>query len=112
MIAHPFPTLLFLLVVAHALADYPLQGPFLSEAKNRHTAVGKVFWPHALAAHAVIHGGFVLALTGSLWLGLAEVAIHAVTDFLKCDNMITLNTDQFIHIACKIAWALIAVGAP
>lgn len=110
MITHPFPTLLFLLVTAHALADYPLQGPFLSEAKNRHTAVGKVFWPHALAAHAVIHGGFVLALTGSLWLALAEVAIHAATDFLKCDNLITLNTDQFIHLACKLAWAMIAVG--
>lgn len=103
-----FFTLLFLLMTAHALADYPLQGPFLSEAKNRHTAVGKVFWPHALTAHAVIHGGFVLVLTGSIWLALAEVVIHWVTDFLKCENCVTLNTDQFIHVACKVAWALIA----
>ncbi len=110
MMAQSFPNLLFLLVAAHALADYPLQGPFLSEAKNRHTAVGKMFWPHALTAHAMIHGGFVLVLTGSIWLALAEVAIHWLTDFLKCDNSITLNTDQFIHLACKVAWALIAAG--
>jgi hypothetical protein len=103
--------LLFLLVAAHALADYPLQGDFLSQAKNRNTAIGKVFWPHALFAHSMIHGGFVLLLTGSIWLAVAEVVIHALTDFLKCDNMITLNTDQFIHLACKFAWALIAAGA-
>lgn len=109
MITNSFPSLLFLLVAAHALADYPLQGDFLAQAKNRHTALGKVFWPHALFAHSMIHGGFVLLLTGSIWLALAEIAIHAMTDFLKCDNMITLNTDQFIHLACKITWALIAL---
>lgn len=103
-------TILFLLMFCHFLADYPLQGDFLAQAKNRNTAVGKVFWLHALTAHAVIHGGFVLLITGSIWLALAEVLIHAVTDFLKCDNLITLNTDQFIHIACKVAWAAIAVG--
>jgi hypothetical protein len=107
-----FGGLLFLLVAAHALADYPLQGPFLSEAKNRNTAVGKVFWPHALAAHAMIHGGFVLVLTGSLWLAMAEVLIHAATDWLKCENRITLNQDQAVHVACKVAWAAAVVLTP
>lgn len=104
-----FFTLLFLLVAAHALADYPLQGPFLSEAKNRNTSVGKVFWPHALFAHAMIHGGFVLLLTGSIWLAVAEVVIHSITDWLKCESRISLNTDQFVHIACKVVWAVAAV---
>lgn len=103
-----FTTMLFLLVAGHALADYPLQGPFLSEAKNRNTAIGKMFWPHALFAHSMIHGGAVLLITGSLWLALAEVCIHAVTDWLKCENKLTLNADQAIHLACKLAWALIA----
>ena len=70
-----------------------------------------MFWPHALTAHSIIHGGFVLVLTGSIWLALAEVVIHWLTDFVKCDNMITLNTDQFIHLACKLTWAFIAVRA-
>lgn len=106
-----FTTLLFLLVAAHALADYPLQGDFLAQAKNRNTALGKLFWPHALFAHSMIHGGFVLLLTGSIWLALAEVLIHAVTDWLKCENRISLNVDQAVHIACKVAWAAaVALG--
>lgn len=103
-----FATLLFLLLVGHALADYPLQGPFLSEAKNRNTAIGKMFWPHALAAHSVIHGGFVLLLTGSLFLAMVEVVIHGVTDWLKCEGEITLNHDQAVHIACKVIFAAAA----
>lgn len=101
--------ILFLLIVAHFLADYPLQGPFLSEAKNRHTAVGKIFWPHALTAHAMIHAGFVAVITGSIALGLAEAVIHARTDWLKCENRISLNVDQAIHLGCKVLWAAIAV---
>lgn len=100
-----FTMMLCLLVFAHALADYPLQGPFLSEAKNRNTAAGKLFWPHALGAHAIIHGGFVLLITGSTLLMLAEIVIHAATDWLKCENRISLHADQAIHLACKLAWA-------
>lgn len=104
-----FGAVLLLLVFAHALADYPLQGPFLSEAKNRNTALGKLFWPHALGAHAVIHGGFVLLITGLPVLMLAEVVIHALTDWLKCENRISLHIDQATHLACKLAWACIYI---
>lgn len=104
-----FIEVLALLVFAHFLADYPLQGDFLAQAKNRNTDLGKMFWPHALTAHSVIHGGFVMLITGSVWLGLAEAVVHGVTDAAKCDNRITLNTDQFIHIACKVAWATIII---
>jgi hypothetical protein len=103
-----FFTLLFLLIFGHALADYPLQGEFLAIAKNRNTPLGKQFWMHALPAHAMIHGGFVLLITSSIWLALAEVLIHGATDFLKCEGKISLNTDQAIHIGCKIVWAIVA----
>lgn len=102
-----FVYLLFLLIAAHALADYPLQGDFLAQAKDRNTAIGKVFWPHALFAHTVIHGGFVLIITGSVLLASLETIIHAITDWLKCEKKISLNTDQAIHIACKVVWALL-----
>lgn len=105
-----FPMMLFLLVAAHALADYPLQGAFLANAKNRHTDLGREFWPHALLAHGLIHGGFVALITGSAALGYCEVFMHAVIDWLKCEGDIDLNTDQFAHIVCKVLWAFIALG--
>lgn len=104
-----FHELLFWMVVGHALADYPLQGDFLANGKNRNTPLGKLFWPHALFAHVMIHAGFVAAATGSVALGLAEAAVHAVTDWLKCEGKISLRLDQGIHIACKVLWAAIAV---
>lgn len=104
-----FTTILCLLVFAHAVADYPLQGEFLARAKNRTAPIpGFPFW-QALTAHAVIHGGMVGIITGNIGLALAEVAAHWITDDLKCRGKIGLNTDQAIHIVCKIAWAAIAV---
>jgi hypothetical protein len=100
-----FVTLLFLLVLAHELADYPFQGDFLAQAKNRNTDIGKVFWPHALFAHGMIHAGFVLIITGSITLALAELVIHSLTDWFKCEGKISLNVDQTIHLLCKVAWA-------
>ena len=112
MIHQTFSMMLFLLVAGHALADYPLQGDFLAQAKNRNTPIGKMFWPHGLLAHSMIHGGFVAVLTGSVALGAAEAVIHAATDWLKCEGRISLNVDQFVHIACKLVWAILVGGAP
>lgn len=96
--------MLFVLAVCHSLADYPLQGDFLSQGKNRNTPLGKLFWPYALSSHALIHGGFVFAVTGSVTLGLLETVIHAGTDWLKCENKISMLTDQLIHYVCKVIW--------
>jgi len=103
-----YVTFLFLLWFAHCLADYPLQGDFLANAKNRNTELGKVYWPHALLAHSTIHGGFVMLITGSVWLGLLELVIHGITDFLKCEGKIDLDVDQMIHYLCKCIWAGVA----
>jgi hypothetical protein len=106
-----FAHMVFWMIVGHALADYPLQGDFLATAKNRNTPVGKVFWPHALTAHSMIHAGAVAIVTGSVLLGLFEAVAHAITDWLKCEGKIGLETDQLIHVTCKILWAaLVATG--
>lgn len=98
-----------LLVAAHAVADYPLQGEFLARAKNRLAPVAGVPFYQALGAHAAIHGGMVGIITGSLTLGLAEAVIHAFIDDAKCAKRLTYNQDQACHIACKGLWcALIA----
>lgn len=95
-----------LMVAGHAIADYPLQGDFLAKAKNRFAPIPGVPWYQALGAHAIIHGGFVLAVTGSLTLGIAETVIHFLIDDAKCTGRISYNTDQSLHIACKMAWVL------
>ena len=93
-----------LLVFAHFIADYPLQGDFLAKGKNRLQPIpGIPFW-HPLTAHAVIHGGFVGIITGSLWLGIAETIVHWITDDAKCIGKISYNADQAIHIICKLIW--------
>lgn len=98
------------LMVAHALADYPLQGDFLSKAKNRVAPIPGVPWQQALAAHSLIHAGAVALLTGYWWLGAAEFVTHWITDDLKCRGHLTFNQDQAIHTACKAVWVLFVWG--
>ncbi len=102
-------TMLFLLLAAHALADYPLQGDFLAKAKNRAAPIPGVPFYQALGAHAVIHSGFVALITGVWWLGLAEVVAHALIDDAKCTGKIDFNTDQVLHVACKLFWVSVAL---
>lgn len=104
------PALLALaLVGAHALADYPLQGDFLARAKSRAAPIPGVPWWQALGAHVAIHGAAVALLTGIAWLGVAEAAIHWLTDDAKCRGRLTFNQDQAIHLTCKACWWAIAV---
>lgn len=103
--------MLFAMIAGHALADYPLQGDFLAKGKNRTAPIPGMPWWQLLGAHAVIHGGMVAAITGSLWLGLAETAAHALIDDAKCTGKIGFNTDQALHLVCKLLWVMIAVSA-
>ncbi len=98
-----------LLVAAHALCDYPLQGDFLAKAKNRAAPMPGVPWWQALSAHAIIHGAAVAIITGLPVLGIAETVAHWLIDDAKCRGRIGFNTDQVLHIVCKAAWVLLAV---
>ena len=105
----------FYLLVGHALADYPLQGDFLSKAKNRANPIPGVPWYQGLISHSFIHGGVVALVTGIWWLGLMEVVCHAFIDDAKCTNKIGFNADQALHIGCKAIWCVIAlylIGGP
>lgn len=103
--------ILALLLVGHALADYPLQGDFLAKAKNRANPIPGVPWYHGLLPHAAIHGGFVGVITGSLSLGVAEFVVHCLIDDAKCMGRISYNTDQALHVACKVLWVAIIIFA-
>jgi hypothetical protein len=53
-----FLTTWFLLLFVHALADFPLQGEFLSKAKDPRNNPFEI-WFICLWAHCMIHAGLV-----------------------------------------------------
>ena len=99
-----------LLLCAHALCDYPLQGDFLAKAKNRFAPIPGVPWYQAMAAHAAIHAGAVGIITGMWWLGVAEFVWHFAIDDAKCKGHLSFNWDQGLHVACKVMWAALALA--
>lgn len=102
------------MLIGHALADYPLQGDWLSKAKNQtlNLVPGEAIWPGALICHAMIHAGAVKLATGSWLLASAELIAHAAIDHTKCAGRLSYNQDQALHVACKVLWAvLLLTGA-
>lgn len=101
--------LLLLMLAAHFIADYPLQGDFLSTQKNPYLAAEKRFmpWEQAMLAHCAIQAGFVLLLTGNIFLCLAELVVHFSTDIIKCAGRISFNTNQYINFGCKVLWVIL-----
>lgn len=99
-------TLFLSLLVGHAVCDYPLQGDFLAKAKNHKAAIPGVPAWQALVWHAMIHAGCVGYITGAVALGAFEFFAHVAIDYAKCDNEITFNQDQALHVVCKAAWVV------
>lgn len=100
---------LFLLIAAHALCDYPLQGDWLSKAKNPtiNLVPGETIWPLALLSHAMIHAAAVLLVTGSMTLAVCELVAHMLIDNAKCRGWFGYNFDQVLHLACKLIWVAV-----
>lgn len=103
-----FISTLFLLLFGHALADYALQSKWMAIGKNPNNIPRNDTdrrWYHKMAAHCIIHGGFVYLFTVSINLGIIEFIAHWMIDILKCDKKISPNVDQALHILCKIGYA-------
>jgi hypothetical protein len=99
------------LLVGHALADYPWQGDFLAKAKCR-SGIPGVPWRWALSWHCVIHAGMVGFLTTRADLAIAEFVVHWGIDYSKCRGWIGFNTDQVLHILCKLIWVFVVLTCP
>jgi predicted DNA repair protein MutK len=107
-----------LLACGHAFADFALQSDLIAKGKNRHTPAFNVptgqtlqtIWPWVLSAHAAIHAGTVMLITGSLVVGLSEFVLHWIIDFAKCENWTGIHTDQTLHLICKLAFAIYLVN--
>jgi Protein of unknown function (DUF3307) len=118
-LAHPHTlaqglSLFFALLIGHALADYPLQGEFLALHKNRHYkdsshSLPPTVWVHCLINHSLIHAGFVWLITGSVVLGLMELVLHSIIDFIKCEKITSFHMDQGLHVACKALYVVMVM---
>jgi hypothetical protein len=113
--------LLFFLIAGHALMDFALQGDAIAICKCRkanHPLQKAVPWYYWLTAHALLHGlcvGVVLQWAGfdkltAAYFGLAETIVHWAIDVLKCEGYTNIHQDQFLHIVCKVAWAILLVS--
>lgn len=109
--------LLFLflaLAIGHVIADFPLQGQFIADTKNRNNDISQYFqdspppglWIHTLTAHSLIHGAAVWLITGSVVLAIIEIFLHWIIDYVKCEGWTGFNTDQILHYVCKLVYAM------
>ena len=106
-------TALWWLLVGHAVSDFWAQSDSMARGKNRNRKPENIppgqkamaVWPYWLSAHALIHGGAVALVTGSVGLGAAEAVAHASIDFGKCENWYGIHADQALHLGCKLLWA-------
>lgn len=104
--------LLVFLLIFHFIFDFSLQGEFVATHKAR-VIDGKrnPIWGWVMTAHCAAHTLPVLIFTGSLLLSGIMFVSHFITDTLKCQNSISFNQDQFIHIdVILVIWGLYIFG--
>lgn len=104
--------ILFMLIAAHFICDFPLQSDAIAINKNRNarTELQKhVPYQYWGVAHGFCHGAAVALITGSVWLGIAETVCHYIIDFGKCEKYYNIHIDQLLHMVCKIIWVIILV---
>ena len=102
--------LFFQMLVGHAFMDFPMQNGPMATEKSRHSTTElqkQVPWYYWLTAHALLHGGAVLYITGSLGFGLIETALHWIIDYAKCERWTNIHIDQALHVICKAIWAVL-----
>ena len=107
-----FMELFFQFLVMHAVLDSVVQPDVMASAKSRasrfHEDSNGEFppWYYWLGAHALGHGGAVYLISGNVWLGLIETALHGLIDYTKCENKTSLAQDQALHLVCKLGYCL------
>ncbi len=106
-------SLFFQFLVGHALCDYVFQRDIMATSKSRHAEIYKTAgpgfprWYYWLVAHALVHGGAVFVISGSVLLGVVETVLHTLIDYSKCEHKIGINADQALHVLCKLGYVLV-----
>ena len=107
-----FLELFFLLAALHFVADYPMQGDYMAQAKNKYLPQGKGIWMWVLLAHAMIHGAAVFVSTLMIGIALIEVITHATIDHLKNSGKLGSGSkgymvDQSLHVGLKFLYVVV-----
>lgn len=100
---------LFALMIGHAIADYAYQSQFMADGKNKWKPIPGHDWWIVLMNHSLIHAGAVWAITGMVWLAVAEFVLHFLIDTIKCAGWLDFREDQFLHFLCKALFAAIVL---
>ena len=119
MIFEAVVALVPMLLVMHFLLDFPLQGDFLSKAKNPTAPIPGVSWRWAMVAHSCIQGGGVALcmylVTHNIYIAMVFLALeafaHGLIDMFKCLNLMSFSTDQIAHLVCKLLWITLLIIA-
>ena len=88
----------FIMLAAHAIGDYPMQGEYLATTK------GQNFWHlfmHSVIYTACIMVGFFFVTTHFMLAGVVCLGVlmsHVVIDYLKSHGKIGYVTDQTLHL--------------
>ncbi len=98
----------FVLWAMHFLADFPLQGPYMSQAKNFKLPESDASWLPIMFGHCMIHAVMVWFVTSSFWLAWFMLVMHFLIDVLKCSGFFghgakSFYLDQFFHFVV-ILW--------
>lgn len=97
---------LFLLVLVHFVADWPLQSDFIAKAKSPwrpEGAGGLWFW--ALTAHASTHALGTYLVTRRVDCALFVLGTHWIVDLMKCRGAIGIHVDQILHLSMLVCVA-------
>jgi hypothetical protein len=98
-------------LLAHYIADYPLQGDFLAQTKGK-------YW-YSLFVHSIIYGltiALCFRLIGvfAIWKAILLIGSHMIIDYKKAtaknkDKALTtyLYIDQILHLIINIILLLI-----
>ena len=106
--------IIFYLLFAHFIADYPLQTAEMGKYKNKRNqpippdnkAKPVSVWFAYLTAHAFIHAGLAALVIG-VPFGILIGLFHWIQDYLKCKIQYSPNLDQIIHITILILIGII-----
>jgi hypothetical protein len=105
-----FLKLFFVLAAAHFLFDFPLQGQYLADGKNRFKPIPGTPWYWCMGGHCMLHAAAVYLITGSIILGFAELLAHLWLDDAKCAGDSTFDRDKICHLTFKLIWACCAMS--
>lgn len=103
-------------LMGHALCDFALQSDVMAKFKNWNNKPDNIpngqklvsVWQYWMASHALIHGGVVYLISGSIWLGAIETVLHFGIDCAKCKNWTNPHQDQLLHVICKMMYLIYA----